>query len=100
MIVLVNKMTIKGSPEEYERLYARAGAFMETQEGLISYQLVRSQTDPRTYFNVAVWRDASDFERAGRDERFHAMFAEMVDLVEPDQHICQVVHEGAPGRAA
>ncbi|WP_116199115.1 antibiotic biosynthesis monooxygenase family protein [Amycolatopsis circi] len=96
MIVLVNKMTVLGSAETYERLYERAGRYMEEQPGLIRYQLARSQKQPDVYFNVAEWETAEAFEQAARGERFAELLADLTGLVESDQDVYQVVFEGAP----
>ncbi|WP_406631996.1 antibiotic biosynthesis monooxygenase family protein [Amycolatopsis sp. WGS_07] len=97
MIVLVNKMTVTGSPETYEKLYERAGRYMEEQPGLIRYQLSRSQKESDVYFNVAEWESAEAFEQAARGERFAELLADLSGLVESDQDLYEVVLEGTPG---
>ncbi|WP_131785773.1 antibiotic biosynthesis monooxygenase family protein [Protofrankia symbiont of Coriaria ruscifolia] len=96
MVFFVNKLTLTGSAQELERIYAAVADFMSEQDGLISYVLVRSTTRPDVYLNIAEWRDAEAFHRARTQESFQQ--GERVNAVaDGDRHVCEVVLLGGPG---
>ncbi|GAA0398499.1 antibiotic biosynthesis monooxygenase family protein [Streptomyces luteireticuli] len=101
MYVISNRITLTGSSRDYEEIYARGGAFMERQPGLVRHQLVRSLSDPAVYFSTAVWTDRESFERCVARPEFKEIFGPTRDLVTIDHHRCSVVSEGAsaPGTA-
>jgi quinol monooxygenase YgiN len=98
VVVFVNKLTLVGKPEELERIYAHVAEFMEEQPGLIRYQLVRSQKDPGTYFNIAEWEDKESFDRALAEPEFRARLKALGTVIKGEPHLSDVVVEGAARR--
>ncbi|MFJ8794188.1 antibiotic biosynthesis monooxygenase family protein [Streptomyces sp. NPDC102462] len=100
MYVIANRITVTGSTELYEEIYAQGGAFMERQPGLIRHQLVRSLHEPDVYFSLALWDDQESFERCAALTEFQQIFGRTKGLVDIDHHRCAVVSMGEPAPAA
>ncbi|GEC03469.1 hypothetical protein SSP24_11240 [Streptomyces spinoverrucosus] len=100
MYVIANRITVTGSTELYEEIYAEGGAFMERQPGLIRHQLVRSLHEPDVYFSLALWADQESFERCAQQHEFKEIFGRTKGLVDIDHHRCAVVSAGEPAPAA
>ncbi|MBB2910436.1 quinol monooxygenase YgiN [Streptosporangium becharense] len=96
MVVFVNKLTLVGSAEEFEAIYADIAAFMMKQDGLIRYKLVRSTKDASVYFNLAEWESREQFEKSVADPEFRAQFKRLAGVVTGDPHLSEVVLEGSP----
>lgn len=94
MVVFVNKLTLTGSAEDLERVYAHVAEFMRTQPGLIRYQLVRSQKDRGIYFNVAEWEDQASFEKALEEPEFRARLKALGTVIKGEPHIADLVESG------
>ncbi|GAB3795669.1 antibiotic biosynthesis monooxygenase family protein [Micromonospora zhanjiangensis] len=94
MVVFVNKLTVVGPTDQLEELYARIGAFMSAQPGILRYQLVRSTKAADVYFNIAEWETAEDFKRALATEEFRDLYADLKPLIRGDAHLSEVVQTG------
>lgn len=94
MVVFVNKLTLTGAAEDLERIYAHVAEFMRTRPGLIRYQLVRSQSDPSVYFNVAEWEDRSSFEQALKESEFRIRLKALGTVIEGEPHLSDLVESG------
>ncbi|MFC5827902.1 antibiotic biosynthesis monooxygenase family protein [Nonomuraea insulae] len=93
MVVFVNKLTLKGSAQELEKIYAGVAAFFSAQPGFLSYQFLRSESDPNVYINIAAWTDEESFRRATRQEAFRVA-ARVGKVSTGDPHLCSVVSSG------
>lgn len=98
MVVFVNKLTLIGTPEDLERIYAHVAEYMRTRPGLIRYQLVRSRNDPGIYFNVAEWTDAESFEAALKEPEFRARLKALGTVIKGEPHLSDLVEAGEPER--
>lgn len=96
MVFIVNRITVLESPEEYERIYAEAGEFMESQDGLVHHQLIRSRSQPDVYFSVAEWVDMESFERCASQSEFRRIFDQTKGMVEIDHHLGDSAVRGGP----
>ncbi len=96
MVTLVNKFTVTGRPEDFERIWKASSEFMLTQPGFISFRLMRSISDPNIYFNVAEWADAQSHVRVMRSEEFQVHIAELATVAKPEPHLCEIVISHAP----
>ncbi|MCQ4044528.1 antibiotic biosynthesis monooxygenase family protein [Streptantibioticus rubrisoli] len=94
MVVFVNKLTLTGSAEDLERIYAHVAEFMLAQPGIIRYQLVRSQKEPGTYFNVAEWQTQEAFENALSEPEFKNRLRALGSVIKGEPHVCDVVESG------
>jgi len=79
MVILINHFTVKGDPDEFERVFAASSEFMVQQDGFLSHELVKSLRDPHSYVNVAYWESAQAHQQvarsAGFDEHIRALAA-------------------------
>ncbi|MEV8320563.1 antibiotic biosynthesis monooxygenase family protein [Streptomyces sp. NPDC059900] len=94
MVVFVNKLTLTGAAEDLERIYAHVAEFMRTRPGLIRYQLVRSQSDPSVYFNVAEWEDQTSFEQALKEPEFRTRLKALGTVIKGEPHLSDLVESG------
>jgi heme-degrading monooxygenase HmoA len=93
MVVLVNKLTLIGAPEDLEAIYAKVAEQFRAQPGFISHVFVRSQKDPAVYFNVATWETEESFRAATKLIKSQSdVWVSSVSTGEP--HLCTVIEEG------
>ncbi|MCO1576063.1 antibiotic biosynthesis monooxygenase [Crossiella sp. SN42] len=71
-VTFVNRFTVQGDPEEFERAFAQVAKFMADQPGIKGYTLSRHSEDPRQYVNIAVWTDAGALRAAVAHPEFGA----------------------------
>ncbi|MFE7777877.1 antibiotic biosynthesis monooxygenase family protein [Streptomyces sp. NPDC057445] len=64
MVTFVNRFTVSGPVEEFERLFEETSAFFADRPGFVRHRLMRHADDPASYVNVAEWTDAESFRRA------------------------------------
>ncbi|GAA2719572.1 MULTISPECIES: antibiotic biosynthesis monooxygenase family protein [Streptomyces] len=60
----VNRFTLRTSPEDFERIFARTARFMKDRPGFLGHTLVRHLDDPHNYVNIARWADVESFRAA------------------------------------
>lgn len=91
MVTLINKFTVSGNAEDFERLWKASSEFMLDQPGFISFRLVRSLADRSVYFNVAEWADAESHIRVMRGPGFQTHLAELATVARAEPSLCEVV---------
>ena len=91
MVTLVNKFTVTGNSDDFERIWKASSEFMLDQPGFISFQLIRSLTDRSVYFNVAEWADPESHTRVMRSAAFQSHIAELATVARPEPNLCEVV---------
>ncbi|MEV6238733.1 antibiotic biosynthesis monooxygenase family protein [Lentzea sp. NPDC051838] len=64
MITFVNRFTLTGDPEEFEKAFDETAGFLREQPGLIKYTLSRQLDDPASYINIALWETADALRAA------------------------------------
>jgi long-chain acyl-CoA synthetase len=96
MAILVNKFTVAGSPEEFERTWKESSEFMRHQPGFIRARLVRSVTDGQVYINIAEWADAESHQRVVGSSNFQAHIAALAGLAKPEPTMCELVTDEEP----
>jgi heme-degrading monooxygenase HmoA len=94
MVVFVNKVTVVGKAEDFERVYGNIAEYLRTRPGLVRYQLLRSQKDPDTYFNVAEWETQEFFAAAMAEPEFRARLKLLENVIKGDPHVTDVVDQG------
>ncbi|HEX8007661.1 MAG TPA: antibiotic biosynthesis monooxygenase family protein [Trebonia sp.] len=72
MVILINRFTLNGSPEQFEEAFEESAVFMRAQPGFIKHTLVKSLRDPNSYVNIAHWRAADDHIRVVLSDEFKA----------------------------
>lgn len=63
-VTFINRFTVHGSPEEFERTFRLSCVFMAEQDGYLGNTLLRHLDDEHQYVNIARWRDVQDFRQA------------------------------------
>lgn len=91
MALLVNKFTVTGNAEEFERIWKTSSEFMRHQPGFVSFRLVRSVAEPRVYFNIAEWVDVAAHENVVRSPAFREHIAELARVARPEPSMCETV---------
>lgn len=94
MVVFVNKVSVIGNAGDFERVYGHIADHLRTRPGLLRYQLLRSQKEPLTYFNVAEWETKELFDAAMADPEFRARLKRLEGLIKGDPHVADVVDHG------
>ncbi|HEX7301682.1 antibiotic biosynthesis monooxygenase family protein [Lentzea sp.] len=64
MITFLNRFTLTGDAEEFEKAFDETAAFLREQPGLIQYTLSRQLDDPASYINIALWESADALRAA------------------------------------
>ncbi|MFI7011250.1 antibiotic biosynthesis monooxygenase family protein [Streptomyces sp. NPDC050145] len=64
MVTFVNRFSVTGPAEEFERLFEQTSAFFVAQPGFVAHRLMRHADQAGSYVNVAEWQDAESFRRA------------------------------------
>ena len=91
MALLVNKFTVVGDADEFERIWAKSSEFMRHQPGFVSFRLVRSVAEPQVYFNIAEWTDVAAHQRVVRSPDFQSHITELALLAKPEPSMCETV---------
>lgn len=69
VVIFINRFTVHGSPEEFERAFAESTEFMRRQPGFLRYTLLREVAKHDSYLNIAYWQDGQSLRAAvGRPE--------------------------------
>lgn len=84
MHVFVNRFTLTGDRDEFERLLEKITDYMAAQPGFRSYQLNRSAQDPAVYVEVAEWDGPEDHKRAVGGEGFRGPVMEVMKLAQAE----------------
>ncbi|MFF0885087.1 antibiotic biosynthesis monooxygenase family protein [Streptomyces sp. NPDC003456] len=64
MVTFINRFTVTGPPDEFERLFEETSAFFRDRPGFLRHRLVRHTEQPGSYVNIAEWADAESFRAA------------------------------------
>lgn len=85
-VIFVNKFTVHGPSEEFERVFAETSEFMARQPGFLRYTLLRRADEPHSYLNIAHWSDAESLRRAVARPEFrpHATALRALSTSEPN----------------
>jgi heme-degrading monooxygenase HmoA len=96
VIVFVNRFTVHGPPDEFERAFAETAAFFAGCPGFISHRLVRSTGDPRLYVNIAEWTDQGALRAATERPPFQEHAGRLRALASSDPQFFETVAERRP----
>ncbi|MEW1906408.1 MULTISPECIES: antibiotic biosynthesis monooxygenase family protein [unclassified Streptomyces] len=97
MVTFVNRFTVTGPPEEFERLFEETSAFFVARPGFLTHRLVRHGDLPGHYVNVAEWEDEESFRAAVTDPAFapHAAALRKLSTSEPNLYPVTVLERRA-----
>ncbi|MEG8280493.1 antibiotic biosynthesis monooxygenase family protein [Streptomyces sp. AHA2] len=86
MVTFINRFTVTGPPEEFERLFEDTSAFFHDRPGFLSHRLLRHSEQPGSYVNVAEWADTESFRAAVTHPDFapHAAALRTLSTSEPN----------------
>jgi quinol monooxygenase YgiN len=71
-ITFVNRFTLNGAPEDFERTFTETAEFIRKQPGLLRYTLSRDVGEPNNYVNIALWEDAQSLRAVVAHPEFAA----------------------------
>lgn len=96
----VNRFTVTGDTEEFERLLDKITDYMAEQPGFRSYRLYRSVGAPNIYVETAEWADAAAHRAAVGGEGFRGPVAEIKKLAQAEPGPYALVTERKTDAAA
>ncbi|MCU1470906.1 MAG: Antibiotic biosynthesis monooxygenase [Glaciihabitans sp.] len=101
-LTLVNRFTVTGSAEEFEKVFAETSEFFAEQPGFIDHTLLRQIDGTNIYVNLAHWSDQSALRAAVSRPEFHPHSAALRALAtsEPTLFSVCVAVAAAPGRSS
>lgn len=70
--IFINRFTVHGSPEEFERAFADIGGFMSERDGFLWHVLLSPVGDEEGehYVNIALWKCEADLRAAVAEPGF------------------------------
>ncbi|MFC8870961.1 antibiotic biosynthesis monooxygenase family protein [Streptomyces sp. NPDC057148] len=86
-VTFVNRFTVTGDPDDFEKAFARVAEFMTVQPGILGYTLSRDADDPQRYVNIARWKDAPALRAAVSRPGFQEHVAELRTLAESSSEL-------------
>ncbi|SEG93572.1 Acyl-CoA synthetase (AMP-forming)/AMP-acid ligase II [Actinacidiphila yanglinensis] len=98
MHYFVNRFTVTGDAEEFERLLGKITDYMAGQPGFRSYKLYRSVQDRNVYVETAEWDDAAAHQKAVSGDGFRGPVMEIMKLAKAEAGPYTLVteHNGRP----
>lgn len=86
VVIFINRFTVHGTPEEFERVFAGTSEFMARQPGFLEHTLLRHLGECAAYVNIAHWSDEESFRRAVTQPEFaaHARALRALSTSEPN----------------
>jgi heme-degrading monooxygenase HmoA len=95
MVTVINRLTVTGDRDEFERILGELTAYMKRQPGFLSHHLYRSVRDPNVYVEFGEWRDAVDHQRAMKGEEFLSRVPEIMKHAKAEPDVFDSLTEGA-----
>lgn len=95
MVILLNRLTVTGSPEKFEEVFAKTSEFMRAQPGFMGHTLVKSLRNPSSYVNIAHWEDAADHIRSVQNPEFMEHITALAEVSSSDPDLYSIVLEVA-----
>jgi deoxynogalonate / 12-deoxyaklanonic acid monooxygenase len=86
VVTFINRFTVTGPAEEFERLFDDTSAFFRDRPGFLRHRLLRHTEQPGAYVNIAEWTDAEAFRAAVTHPDFapHAQALRTLSTSEPN----------------
>lgn len=94
MVTLINKFTVTGDADAFQRAIAHVSAYMQEQPGFVSHAMYRSLKDPQVFVETAHWDDADSHKKAVQSEEFRTRVRGLAGLASPDADLYAPVEEG------
>jgi quinol monooxygenase YgiN len=95
MVTLVNKLTVTGDIDEFNRILQRLTEFMRAQPGYLSSELLHSVRNPAVWVEVARWESAEAHIAAVTNPGFKERVAGLGAHASVDPDVYATVHENA-----
>lgn len=95
VVTFISKFTVKGEPEEFEKVFTEHAQYMAEQPGFVAYQMVRSLRDPKVYLNIGQWVDANAHKAVVTSPEFQAHVKKFVELVDVEADLYSTVSEAS-----
>ncbi|MEV1085820.1 antibiotic biosynthesis monooxygenase family protein [Streptomyces sp. NPDC050211] len=100
MVTFINRFTVTGPAEEFERLFEDTSAFFRDRPGFLRHRLLRHTRQAGAYVNIAEWTDAASFQAAVTHPDFapHAAALRALSTSDPNLYAPVLEREAAPRR--
>ncbi|MFI2346159.1 antibiotic biosynthesis monooxygenase family protein [Streptomyces sp. NPDC019443] len=86
-VTFVNRFTVAGEPDDFEKVFARIAEFMTAQPGILGYTLSRHVDDPKRYVNIARWENVQALRAAVAEPDFQEHVRELRQLAESESEL-------------
>ena len=93
MVTVINKLTVHGRPEEFERIISAITAYMRQQPGFCSHRLYRSRNRDNVYIETAEWADADAHRAAMQGGGFRDRVKELGGVASAEPDVFDTVHD-------
>jgi heme-degrading monooxygenase HmoA len=86
VITVINRLTVSGDTDAFERVLSGITGYMVEQPGFIDHTLYRSRNRPEVYVETARWENAESHRAAMQGSGFRDRVRELGSLAsaEPD----------------
>jgi quinol monooxygenase YgiN len=100
VVTFINRFTVTGPAEEFERLFEDTSAFFRDRPGFLRHRLLRHTQQPGAYVNIAEWTDAAAFRAAVTHPDFapHAAALRALSTSDPNLYAPVLEREAATRR--
>ena len=86
-VTFVNRFTVIGDPDVFEKAFARIATFMTAQPGILGYTLSRDVGNAKRYVNIARWEDAQALRAAVARSGFQEHVRDLRELAESESDL-------------
>jgi len=69
---VINRLTVTGDAEEFERILGKITEYMSAQPGFLGHTLYRSRRNPKVYVEIAHWASAEQHRAAMQGDGFRS----------------------------
>ncbi|MFJ9365379.1 antibiotic biosynthesis monooxygenase family protein [Nocardia sp. NPDC101769] len=88
--VFVNVLRLAGPAERFESIYADVADYFSRQPGFRHYELLKSESDPDVYINIARWSGREAFLRATSNPEFRTR-TRVGEVAAGDPQLCRII---------
>ncbi|MYW97965.1 antibiotic biosynthesis monooxygenase [Amycolatopsis rubida] len=93
MFYTVNRYTVSGDAEEFDRLLREVNRHMSAQPGFHVYRLYRSESEPKVYLETSQWETAEQHRAAMTQDGFWGPVKKIGEIAAVEPGSFQLVRE-------
>lgn len=84
MVTLINKFTVNGDIEQFQKAVAGVSEFMRAQPGYLGHEMFQSLNKPEIFVEMARWDEAASHRKAVQSDEFRERVQALRGLATPD----------------